>query len=189
MCFTIARPRPGAAGAAGAVGAVEALEQARELVLGDAGPVVGGAQLAVSDGERERRSVARVAERVAGEVLDHDAQHPRPQRQLGLLVALGAQRHPGADRRLLQLVERLADHGERAGRVNATTVRPVSSSLRNSTSSISSPICSTSARACVDQLVGVLARQEAVSSSASTRASGVRSSCETAAVKPARSSS
>ena len=68
-------------------------------------------------------------------------------------------------------------------------MRPVSSSLRKSTSSISSPICCTSLRACSTSSVGFAPGSEKLSSSTISRVSGVRSSCETAAVNPARSSS
>src|SRR5205823_5607698 len=69
-----------------------------------------------------------------------------------------------------------------------TTSRPVSSSLRKSTSSISSSISSTSARICSSEAAGSLPGRLAPSISASRRASGVRSACETAAVKPTLSS-
>src|SRR5881227_1867393 len=59
-----------------------------------------------------------------------------------------------------------------------TTSRPVSSSLRKSTSS----------RICSSEAAGSLPGRLAPSISASRRASGVRSSCETAAVKPTLSS-
>src|SRR2546423_2943264 len=69
-----------------------------------------------------------------------------------------------------------------------TTSRPVSSSLRKSTSSISSSISSTSARACCSAAAGSPPGRLALSIRASRRARGVRSSWETAAVKPIRSS-
>src|SRR4051794_16186910 len=72
---------------------------------------------------------------------------------------------------------------------SATTARPVSSSLRKRTSSTSSAIASTSSRACAISACVSAPESVALSSSASSRASGVRSSCETAAVKPIRSSS
>ena len=56
-------------------------------------------------------------------------------------------------------------------------------------SSISSRIVSISPWACSTSSITSDPGRVAVSRSASTRASGVRSSCETAAVNPARSSS
>ena len=57
-----------------------------------------------------------------------------------------------------------------------TTVRPVSSSLRKSTSSISSPICCTSPRACSTTSAGFAPGSEKLSSNTISRVSGVRSS-------------
>src|SRR5262245_32623921 len=91
-----ARPPRGA----GSVGAVEALEQAREVVLphADAGVPRSDHDLPAPafEHEREARALARIAERVLGEVLEDDAQHPRAERYLGLLVELRAQRQAGA---------------------------------------------------------------------------------------------
>src|SRR5580765_1651214 len=70
-----------------------------------------------------------------------------------------------------------------------TTARPVSSSLRKRTSSTSSAIASTSCLAWSSNAAVSAPGSEALSSRASRRASGVRSSCETAAVNPIRSSS
>ncbi len=72
---------------------------------------------------------------------------------------------------------------------SATTRAPDSSSERNSTSSMSSVIWSISARACSTSAGTSSPGSVVVSRSVSSLASGVRSSCETAAVKPARSSS
>ncbi len=70
---------------------------------------------------------------------------------------------------------------------NATTSLPVSSSERKSTSSIRWPACSTSTRAWSIRSCTAAPGREAESSNARMRASGVRSSCETAAVKLMRS--
>ena len=72
---------------------------------------------------------------------------------------------------------------------SATTRAPDSSSERNSTSSMSSVIWSISPRACSTSAGMSSPGSAVVSSRVSRRASGVRSSCETAAVNPARSSS
>jgi predicted dinucleotide-binding enzyme len=71
----------------------------------------------------------------------------------------------------------------------ATTRAPDSSSERKSTSSMSSVIWSISARACSTSAGTSSPGSVVVSRMVSNRASGVRSSCDTAAVKPARSSS
>ena len=71
----------------------------------------------------------------------------------------------------------------------ATTSRPDSSSLRKRTSSMSSRIWPTSACACSMRASRSEFGSEADSRSARSLASGLRSSWETEAVKPARSSS
>ena len=72
---------------------------------------------------------------------------------------------------------------------SATTRAPDSSSLRKRTSSMSSVIWSISPRACSTSAGTSSPGSAVVSSRVRSRASGVRSSCETAAVNPARSSS
>ena len=59
-------------------------------------------------------AVARVADRVLGEVLDHDAQHPRPERHLRLLVELDVEQHSGPRGPLGEPVHHLA-HDRRRG--------------------------------------------------------------------------
>ena len=90
-----------------AVGAVEALEEPRQVGLVDADAVVRAAQdhrVAVAlDRERERRAGAGVADRVLGEVLGDDPQHPRPDLELDRRVALDRERDAGAARALLEL--------------------------------------------------------------------------------------
>ena len=107
MCFTIASPSPGAPRGAGAVGAVEALEEPAQVGLVDADAVVRPAEdhrVAVAlDRERERRAGARVADRVLGEVLGDDPQHPRPDLELDRGVALDRQGDAGAARAVLEL--------------------------------------------------------------------------------------
>src|SRR6059058_5317569 len=72
---------------------------------------------------------------------------------------------------------------------SATTSRPLSSSERKRISSINVPAFSTSARAWSTSMRTSAPGRSTESSRARIRASGVRSSCETAAVKPVRSSS
>src|SRR5579885_1165667 len=73
-------------------------------------------------------------------------------------------------------------------RPSETISCPLSSSARNRISSIRVPACSTSARACSSRAGTSAPSSSAESRSAMIRASGVRSSCDTAAVKPMRSS-
>jgi hypothetical protein len=112
-CFTIARP----------VGAEEALEEPPELRLFDANPVVRTAQddriADTLDRKRERRAGPRVADRVLGEVLGNDADHPRPDRELDARLALDRDRDPRPARALLELGGdrvQLGPHGDRAER-------------------------------------------------------------------------
>ena len=142
------------------------------------------------DRERERRSRARIADRVLGEVLRDDAEHPRPDRELDVRVALEPKLDAGPAPRAPELVERPRRARACTGSAPSETTRaPDSSSLRNSTSSISSVIWSTSPTACSISSGMSSPGSAAVSSSVRRRASGVRSSCDTAAVNPDRSSS
>ena len=77
----------GAAGGARGVGAPEALEEAWQVVLGDADPVVGGGRARPRPARARSmsvkvRAVAGVADRVLGEVLGDDPEHPRAERQV-----------------------------------------------------------------------------------------------------------
>ena len=147
-------PEAGAARGARAVGAIEALEQARQVGLVDAGAVVGRRAAR----RRRRRSCTDsvalvpgpgVADRVLGEVPGDDAQHARPHLGARALVALDAERHTGTRRLLLELGSDLREHRQhRLGAQRDDPACPISSSARKSTSSISSRIWSTSARAC-----------------------------------------
>src|SRR4029078_4063251 len=89
---------PGPAGGPRSVGAEEALEEPPELRLFDANPVVRTAQddriADTLDRKRERRAGPRVADRVLGEVLGNDADHPRPDRELDARLALDGGRDP-----------------------------------------------------------------------------------------------
>src|SRR5947207_7308814 len=69
---------PGAARGPRLVGPVEALEEPRQVALADADAVVGGGEHGVVtvalDGQRERRPVPGVPDRVLGEVLRQHSQ-------------------------------------------------------------------------------------------------------------------
>ena len=187
---------PGAARRARAVGAVEALEEAREVLVGDALPVVGDRRA------RRRRRAARrtAAARARAGVADRVRRRGSRARPGACAAAAGPRGRPGR-RRAASRPARAAESRQRRRRPprrrhatgvapSATTSRPVSSSERKRTSSISSAdLLDLELRALDEQLARVLARERAVSSSDISRASGVRSSCDTAAVNPQRSSS
>ena len=131
-----------------------------------------------------------VADRVLGEVLGHDPEHPRTEREVDRRVPVGAHRDPGPGRARRELVDDLARApGARSCGPSETTSVPLSSSERKRISSISSPAFCTSARACSRSAGTSASGRSAESSRTRMRASGVRSSWETEAVNPARSSS
>ena len=78
------QPEPGAAARARLIAAVEALEQTRQVGGVDALAVVRDRERRPCGGirqlDRAHASRPRVADRVREQVLDHDAEHPRPQR-------------------------------------------------------------------------------------------------------------
>jgi hypothetical protein len=183
----------GAARGARSVGSVER-SKSREARLLDAYPVVPSDELnhtvrLTLDIERERRTRARIANRILRQVAGDDAQHPGADSELDLRVALQFESNACALRALTELVEGLLE--DRPDRLSAERddPRPDSSSLRKSTSSISSVIWFTSAMACSSTADTSSPGSAAVSRIVSSRASGVRSSCDTAAVNPERSSS
>jgi hypothetical protein len=109
----------GTAGRAGAVGPVEALEEAREVVVVHAGPVVdggenGGIGVCVN-GEPARRAGARVADRVLREVRCDDANHARPHGELDV-VSLDDERNAGALGGVSEAVGDLLEQAERGRR-------------------------------------------------------------------------
>src|SRR4051812_30121486 len=115
------KPKAAPTRGAGAVGAIEALEQALEILPGDTGTVVLDRQhrapVLTAQREDARRSVAGVAKRVLGEVLDDDPQHPRAQWQLDRLVLdRKLQRDPGALGALGQLRDDLPQERSGLGR-------------------------------------------------------------------------
>jgi hypothetical protein len=82
------------------VGPVEPLEQARHVGCGDPLAVVGDGEDGGLPARRDlhRAPTARpgIADRVREQVLEHDPQHPRPQRQLHPLVGADDEGHLGA---------------------------------------------------------------------------------------------
>ena len=112
-------PEAGSTRRACAIGAVEALEDARELGLFDADAVVGAADgdhVALPlHGEREGRARTGVANRVLGEVPGDDPEHPGPDRELDVVVALEPKLDSGPRGALGELVDRLLEHGLHRG--------------------------------------------------------------------------
>ena len=146
------QPEPGPARRAGAVGAVETLEEARQLVLGNAGAMVRDDQaplagrLGTGDRAGGRRSPAwRIAfsSRFSTTTWSIRARTGRSNEAVQSIrisrPAAGRGRRPPPPPGSITGSARIEP--------SATTARPLSSSLRNSTSSISSPIRSTSPRA------------------------------------------
>ena len=147
-CLTIARPRPVPARGAGTVAAEETLEEARELLLAHAAPVVGSFEQAGASRQVQGGPRPRVTDRVLGEVLGNDLQHPSAERELDVSGCFDSDR----DVRTLGAVgEPVADlpraPGARGVEPSETTSRPLSSSERKRMSSTSSRISSTCSRA------------------------------------------
>ncbi len=157
-------------------------------------PVVGGVSTAKSPAwctvEGETRAVSGVSDRVLGQVLADMREHARPQRHHHRVVSRPRpSSRPRARRRRRDRRSRSHSTGTAAVWPSETTSLPLSSSERNRISSISAPAFSTSALAWSIRPRTSAPGRSAESRSARIRASGVLSSCETAAVKPVRSSS
>ena len=99
-------------------------------------------------GDRAGRARPRVADRVLDQVLDDDLEHPRAQRQLERRGAVDPELIPARSARSRVSATTWSITGSARIEPSATTARPLSSSLRKSTSSISSPIRKTSLRDC-----------------------------------------
>ena len=186
-----AEPRP--TRSSGAVRAIETLEQPRQLCFVDTHPVVAaGDDCAAVDAplhvEDERRAGACVADGVLREVARHDAKHPRSNRELGAVVALEAKGDTGSCSALCKLSQRLLEN-------RANHRRPERDDA-------ASRLELAEEEHLVDQLGDLVDLGLACSTRADASAGqhgrlqqceqpreGVRSSCDTAAVKPERSSS
>ena len=184
------KPEPGAARGARAVAAVEALEQPRSSSSSTPRPSSATSSAARARREQQRRAGARVADRVRGEVLDDDLEHAPTQRQLDVGVGVDADRDVGALRAVGEPVAHLLEHRaaprvRRARRPGARSRARRGRGRRRSARSSARP-------APAPRRAGRRGPRRAASADSSraiSRASGVRSSCETAAVKPTRSSS
>ena len=144
-----------------------------------------------ADRERERRAVAGVADRVLGQVLGDDPQHPRPERQVDVGVAVGARAStPARAARVVELVDDLLEHRQRV-RAPERDDLLAALELREEEDLVDqrARVLDLGARLLDQRRATSAPGRSAESSSARIRASGVRSSCETAAVKPVRSSS
>ena len=182
---------PGAAGGAGGVGAPEALEEAGQVAPRRRRSRRRRRRARSAPGSRatesvKRGAVARVADRVLGQVLGDDPEHPRAQRQ----VDVAGRRRPSGSGR----------HARRARSSSATTCSSTGSAFVRPSETTSRAALElgeeedlvdqragvlTSARACVEQRLRRRRRAGRPSRAATRmRASGVRSSCETEAVKP-----
>src|SRR5437899_4461446 len=111
------------------VGAEEALEEPRHVPWIDPDAVVrdreepGG--VLTLERDHARRTLAGVAKRVFGQVLDDDPQHPGAQRQLELLVLdRDPQRHPGPLGALVELGDDLPEQRGRTGRAERDDLTP-----------------------------------------------------------------
>ena len=174
-----------------AFGPVETLEESREVGLVDAGTVVHNAE----HDRRHHRSSPRASRSYPGPRSGLRCRRDSGRRRAACAAAPlrlapsspSTLQAPARRRLLLELGGDLAAQtGSTASAPRETTLVPDSSSARKSTSSISSRIWSTSARACSTSAGTSSPGSPASSSNESRRASGVRSSCETAAVKPER---
>ena len=172
------QPEPRAAARARLVAAVEALEQARQVGGVDALAVV-------RDGEhraRRRDSSARPCTCCPGRRSGSRSRAgSRPRRGASAAAAAARRgRRPGPRARPRRGSARSPNEATTSStigfarvRPSETTSRPVSSSPRKSTSSISSRACSTSCRACSISSSTSAPGSVALSSSTSSRASGV----------------
>lgn len=127
--FDDRQAEPASARGAGTVGAEEALEEPRHVTRVDPDAVVRhrehpGAVLTL-ERDHARRALAGVAERVLGQVLDNDSQHPGSQRQLELLVLdRNLQRHAGSLGALVELRDDLPEQWGRPGRAERDDLTP-----------------------------------------------------------------
>ena len=182
MCFTTAKPSPVPLEPRTRSRPEEPLEETREILFGDPRPVVRDRQTAGGYGDGERAPGARVADRVLGEVLDDDPQHARSERQLNRRITLRPDGDAGAVGSLPNRASTSrkppegpasARRDDRPSRLQLAQEQDVVDELADVLDAPSH--CSTSAAVSCPG-------SDAVSSRASRRARGVRSSCETAAM-------
>ena len=76
-----------------------------------------------SDGERERRAGAGVADGVLGEVRRDHAEHARPDRQLDVVGAFDPELDARSGGALLELLDRLFEHGPHRRRAERDDAR------------------------------------------------------------------
>ena len=112
------------------------------------------------DRERERRARARVADRVLGEVLRDDAEHPRPDRELDRRVALDGERDARARLARSSSSATTASSSGRTATAPSETTRAPDSSSREEQHLVDqlADLLDLAARL-VDELVHVLAGQ------------------------------
>ena len=165
MCFTTASPRP-VPRAAHTVGAEEPLEEPRQVLLGDADTVVGGAKLSGDTVivNAEPGPAYRIAFWARFSVKTRSMRRAQRQRRLGSPSALSVT--PARAAVSPSFSSTSLTKGSARVSPSATTARPVSSSLRKRMSSISSRISSTSPRAWSASAAGSSPGSAAVSSSA-----------------------